>query len=165
MARRASGSVPGLQHHKATGQGKVHLSGRNFYCGKWGTPSCEGAYDRLIAEWLSNGRRRPVEAGLASRKASRHSPELSCGSLSRPDRDSRRRLVSGDSTASASSAAHVPSGSTVRRLLRGLLPQTPAVSRPRRLGMHCKRSRHLSHTMTSRPRASARGSCRRCGLC
>jgi integrase len=75
MARRASGSVPGLQHHKATGQGKVHLSGRDFYCGKWGTPSCKAAYDRLIAEWLSNGRRRPVEGGPASRKASRHSPE------------------------------------------------------------------------------------------
>ncbi len=59
MARNKAGRVPGLQHHKGTGQGKVHLSGRDFYCGKWGTPACKAAYDRLIAEWLHNGRRPP----------------------------------------------------------------------------------------------------------
>ncbi len=62
MARRKAGAVPQLQHHKATGQGKVHLGGRDFYCGKWCSPECKSKYDRLIAEWLHNGRRPPVRA-------------------------------------------------------------------------------------------------------
>jgi hypothetical protein len=52
MARTKAGAVPQLQHHKGTGQGKVHLGGRDFYCGKWGSPECKAKYDRLIAEWL-----------------------------------------------------------------------------------------------------------------
>jgi hypothetical protein len=59
MARTKAGAVPQLQHHKGTGQGKVHLGGRDFYCGKWGSPECKAKYDRLIAEWLHNGRRPP----------------------------------------------------------------------------------------------------------
>jgi len=59
MARKKAGAVPQLQHHKGTGQGKVHLGGRDFYCGKWGSPECKARYDRLIAEWLHNGRRPP----------------------------------------------------------------------------------------------------------
>lgn len=59
MARKKAGAVPQLQQHKGTGQGKVHLGGRDFYCGKWGTPECKAKYDRLIAEWLHNGRRPP----------------------------------------------------------------------------------------------------------
>ena len=68
MARRKAGSVPGLQHHRRSGQGRVHLSGRDFYCGTWGTPACKAAYDRLIAEWLHNGRRLPprLSASLAT---------------------------------------------------------------------------------------------------
>lgn len=60
MARKKAGAVPDLQHHKASGQGKVHLNGRDFYCGTWGTPECKAKYDRLIAEWLHNGRRLPT---------------------------------------------------------------------------------------------------------
>lgn len=56
MARKKAGGVPGLQFHKRSGQGRVHLSGRDFYCGKWGTAACKAKYDRLIAEWLNNGR-------------------------------------------------------------------------------------------------------------
>jgi|688.fasta_scaffold1583274_1 hypothetical protein len=63
MARRKAGTVPQLQHHKGTGQGKVHLGGRDFYCGTWGTPECKAKYDRLIAEWLHNGRRPPARSG------------------------------------------------------------------------------------------------------
>lgn len=60
MARKKAGAVPQLQHHKGSGQGKVHLDGRDFYCGKLGTPECKAKYDRLIAEWLHNGRRSPI---------------------------------------------------------------------------------------------------------
>jgi integrase len=59
MARTKAGTVPKLQHHKASGQGRVLLDGRHWYCGKWGTPECKATYDRLVAEWLHNGRRLP----------------------------------------------------------------------------------------------------------
>ncbi len=52
MPRKKAGTVPKLQHHNATGQGRVLVAGRHYYCGKWGTPECKAAYDRLIAEWL-----------------------------------------------------------------------------------------------------------------
>ncbi len=39
MARKKAGAVPQLQQHKGIGPGKVHLGGRDFYCGKWGTPT------------------------------------------------------------------------------------------------------------------------------
>lgn len=60
MARKKAGAVPKLQHHKESGQGRVHLGRDDFYCGRWGTPECKAAYDRLIAEWLHNGRRPPA---------------------------------------------------------------------------------------------------------
>jgi integrase len=69
MARRKSGAVPQLQHHKATGQGKVHLGGRDFYCGKWDSDDCKRKYDQLIAEWLHNGRRAPVPSKRNSGRA------------------------------------------------------------------------------------------------
>lgn len=60
MARKKAGAVPQLQHHKGSGQGRVHLGRDDFYCGRWGTPECKAAYDRLIAEWLHNGQRPPA---------------------------------------------------------------------------------------------------------
>ena len=62
MARNKNYTVPRLQFHKASGQGRVHLCGTDFYCGKWNRPECKAKYDRLIAEWLHNGRRLPDTA-------------------------------------------------------------------------------------------------------
>jgi len=85
MARKKAGAVPQLQQHKGTGQGKVHLGGRDFYCGKWGSPECKAKYDRLIAEWLHNGR-RPPERPNANRPHPTAPPPASvistiCGSM------------------------------------------------------------------------------------
>ncbi len=38
------------------------LDGRDFYLGKIGSPESQGEFDRLMAEWLSNGRRIPDPA-------------------------------------------------------------------------------------------------------
>ncbi len=65
MARTKNSAVPRLQFHKASGQGRVHLCGTDFYCGKWNSPECKAKYDRLIAEWLHNGRRLPDTAKSA----------------------------------------------------------------------------------------------------
>jgi integrase len=42
--------------HKATGQAVVRINGRDCYLGKYDTPESRQEYDRVIAEWLSNGR-------------------------------------------------------------------------------------------------------------
>src|SRR4051794_4104126 len=48
--------IPKHCHHKASGRGVVRLSGKDHYTGPWGTPAAEAAYERLLAEWLANGR-------------------------------------------------------------------------------------------------------------
>ena len=45
--------------HKPTGQAVVTIDGRDFYLGKHGSVASHAEYDRLIAEWLANGRRLP----------------------------------------------------------------------------------------------------------
>jgi hypothetical protein len=52
--------VPRLTCHKYSGKAVVRLSGHDHYCGRWGTPEAKATYDRLIAEWLANGRRSLV---------------------------------------------------------------------------------------------------------
>lgn len=44
---------PSYQLHKATGQGKVRIDGRDHYLGTYGTPESRERYDDLIAEWLT----------------------------------------------------------------------------------------------------------------
>lgn len=51
--------VPRL--HKASGQMRLRLEGRDFYLGKPGQESQE-AYQRLLGEWLANGRKLPAPA-------------------------------------------------------------------------------------------------------
>ena len=48
--------IPKYGHHKATGRARVTLNGREIYLGKWGTPESRQRYERVIAEWLANGR-------------------------------------------------------------------------------------------------------------
>lgn len=48
--------VPSLRHHKARGLAVVTLGGRDFYCGKFGTPESRREYDRVVGEWLAAGR-------------------------------------------------------------------------------------------------------------
>jgi integrase len=50
--------TPSYCLHRATGQAVVRIDGKDHYLGKHGTPESRAEYDRLIAEWLSNGRRQ-----------------------------------------------------------------------------------------------------------
>lgn len=50
-------TIPSYRHHKATGQARVTLDGRDHYLGTFGTPESRARYDRLIAEYLGAGRR------------------------------------------------------------------------------------------------------------
>ena len=60
MTARKNARVPSLRRH-ATGQGFVELNGRYIYLGAFDKPETKQAYHRLIAEWLANGRRLPVD--------------------------------------------------------------------------------------------------------
>ncbi|CAK9037567.1 Site-specific tyrosine recombinase XerC [Durusdinium trenchii] len=55
-------SLPRYRKHRGTGQAVVTLSGRDHYLGKHGTAASRRQYDRLIAEWLANGRESLVSA-------------------------------------------------------------------------------------------------------
>src|SRR5262249_7977852 len=48
--------APSYRLHKPTGQAVVTLDGRDFYLGKHGTPASLSEFDRLVSEWLANGR-------------------------------------------------------------------------------------------------------------
>ena len=56
--------IPKMSHHKASDQAVVRLSGQDFYLGPWRSNTAKREYDRQIAEWLANGRRR-VQPGSA----------------------------------------------------------------------------------------------------
>ena len=57
--------TPALRRHRPSAQAVVTLNGKDHYLGAWpadkrkAPPAVRDAYDRLIAEWLANGRRLP----------------------------------------------------------------------------------------------------------
>ena len=55
---------PSYRCHKPSGQAVVTIDGRDFYLGKYDTPASHAEYDRLIAEWLQNGRVLPAGGDL-----------------------------------------------------------------------------------------------------
>jgi hypothetical protein len=55
-----SSRTPSYRLHKPSGQAVVTLDGRDIYLGQYGSPRSRAEFDRLLAEWLSNGRRLPV---------------------------------------------------------------------------------------------------------
>lgn len=57
MPKTSSLRVPSYRRHKPTGQAFVTLNGQDIYLGKWNTAASRAEYDRLIAEFLANGRR------------------------------------------------------------------------------------------------------------
>ncbi|MCI0464670.1 MAG: tyrosine-type recombinase/integrase [Gemmataceae bacterium] len=56
MSRR----TPSYCLHRASGQAVVRIDGKDHYLGKYGSPESRAEYDRLIAEWLANGRSLPA---------------------------------------------------------------------------------------------------------
>ena len=53
---RLTNSTPKYRKHRASGQALVTLDGRDFYLGPHGTRASRREYDRLVAEWMQNGR-------------------------------------------------------------------------------------------------------------
>ncbi len=64
---RLAQSVPKYRKHKASGQAFVELNGRRHYLGPHGSRTSRDEYDRLIGEWLQNGRTmKPPDAESGS---------------------------------------------------------------------------------------------------
>lgn len=53
---RPAGYIPQHCHHRPTKTGYVRLSGKSYCTGRWATPESEAKYDRLVQEWIANGR-------------------------------------------------------------------------------------------------------------
>lgn len=52
-------ATPRYRKHRASGQAIVTIEGRDFYLGPHGTKASHAEYDRIVGEWLVNGRRLP----------------------------------------------------------------------------------------------------------
>jgi hypothetical protein len=57
--------TPTYRTHKATGQAVVTLNGKDIYLGRFGSPASKEKYDRVIADWLANGRTLPAANSFA----------------------------------------------------------------------------------------------------
>ena len=53
---RRSQSLPKYRKHRASGQAVVNLAGRDHYLGPHGTQTSRREYDRLVGEWMAQGR-------------------------------------------------------------------------------------------------------------
>lgn len=60
MARLSKSEIPPVRLHKGSGQAYVSINGQWQYLGKHGSDAAKAKYDRIIAEWLVNGRCIPV---------------------------------------------------------------------------------------------------------
>ena len=53
---RLVSQTPKYRKHRASGQAIVELGGKVHYLGSYGTRASRLEYDRLVMEWLANGR-------------------------------------------------------------------------------------------------------------
>ncbi len=56
-------SLPKYSLHKASGQAVVTLCGKDFYLGLHNSKVSRLEYDRLVSEWIQNGRQLPQNSG------------------------------------------------------------------------------------------------------
>lgn len=55
---------PKYTQHKASGQAVVTIDGEDVYLGTYGTKASRDEYDRIIGEWLANGRRLHTDKSI-----------------------------------------------------------------------------------------------------
>jgi hypothetical protein len=64
MPRTSRIAVPKYCKHKASGQAVVNIGGNDHYLGRHGTKASLAEYDRLIAEWMANGRQLNITSDV-----------------------------------------------------------------------------------------------------
>lgn len=75
MPRTKAGTVPKLQHHRATGQARVKIAGRDNYCGRWGSKESLAKYHRLLGEYFNGNGAPPLAEGRAAATAANSSSD------------------------------------------------------------------------------------------
>ncbi|MCY2953900.1 MAG: hypothetical protein NTU53_18305 [Planctomycetota bacterium] len=141
---RLTSSNPKYQKHRASGQAVVTLDGRDFYLGPFGSKASKVEYDRLIGQWLANGRRlgqgSETDVTIAElpdaylRFAQVYYPVPACGYAAEWD---------------TTKQGHALSGAVVQRNPRGRLRAVDAEDLPRSDGQ----GRPLPYTRQSAGRA------------
>jgi integrase len=66
MKRGQGKSLPGYRKHLKSGQAVVTLNCVDHYLGPYGSKVSKNEYDRIIGEWLANGRQIPKPVGAIS---------------------------------------------------------------------------------------------------
>jgi len=66
---RQKNTIPSITLHKATGQARVRLCGRDFYLGPFGSDEAQEQYHRIVGEWLARGRKPPNQPKRKPRRA------------------------------------------------------------------------------------------------
>jgi integrase len=66
MPKIAGNLTPKYRKHKASGQGIVTINGKDHYLGPYGTAASRKEYDRLISEWIANGRTATLDKPVAT---------------------------------------------------------------------------------------------------
>ena len=56
MGRNRRHSLPQVRLHSGSGHARVRINGAEHWLGRFGSPEAQAAYDRLLAEYLANGR-------------------------------------------------------------------------------------------------------------
>ena len=56
MGRNRRHSLPQVRLHSGSGHARVRINGTEHWLGLFGSPEARAAYDRLLAEYLANGR-------------------------------------------------------------------------------------------------------------
>ncbi|MCH7752444.1 MAG: hypothetical protein IH898_09865 [Planctomycetes bacterium] len=59
---RLRNRVPNYCRHRASGQAVVTIQGQDHYLGPWKSKASHLEYDRLVSEWMQNGRQLPFES-------------------------------------------------------------------------------------------------------
>ncbi|HEY7115179.1 MAG TPA: hypothetical protein VH475_01255, partial [Tepidisphaeraceae bacterium] len=69
MPKLRDNQVPSYRRHKQSGKAVVTLNGKDFLLGPHGSTESRKEYDRLIAEWVANGRQVCGLGGGAAKAA------------------------------------------------------------------------------------------------
>jgi integrase len=59
MGRNRRNSLPQMRLHEKTGHARVRMGGKTFWLGRYGSPEAQTTFDRLLVEYLANGRQAP----------------------------------------------------------------------------------------------------------
>lgn len=109
MSTSGTPHIPSYRPHKATGQARVTIEGKDYYLGRYGSPESRAKYKRLIAQYCKAGAALP-EVRAAPRPRAAYSVAELCGEyLAWAKREYRTR--SGEETGSVEN---------VRQALRAL---------------------------------------------